>query len=158
MRTISKRFLQLDARRVVGVRAALAGAFLLAAVAVNAGSPGPDLVLSLKLEKSIYFPTEQITVTLKVANRSVELTRLNFRTSQRYDLSVEDAAGRVLWRWSEGRFFLQAIEEVALKPGSPGLKFRAKITAPSKRGRYILRGQVTSIGPPLSDFVTFDVR
>ena len=42
--------------------------------------------------------------------------------------------------------------------GPPGLNFRTTIAAPSKRGRYILRGQFTSTGPPLSDFVTFDVR
>jgi hypothetical protein len=37
---------------------------------------------------------------------AAEPIRLHFPTSQRYDVLLRDHEGRVLWRWSDGRFFL----------------------------------------------------
>lgn len=40
--------------------------------------------------------------------------RLRFPSSQVFDVVLRDAAGEIVWRWSEGRFFVQEIRETAI--------------------------------------------
>ncbi len=140
------------------MRTLLAGAVLLAALAAGAGPQGTGLVLGLRADKPVYLPGERIPVTLEVTNPAPDSHRLTFRTSQRFDLALEDAGGREVWRWSRGRYFLQVIGEEILKSGSDGLRFRTEVPAPSARGRYLLRGWITSTGPPLTTSTTIQVR
>ena len=140
------------------MRTLLAGVVLLAGLAAGASPQGPGLVLGLQADKPVYLPGERISVTLEVTNPAPDSHRLTFRTSQRFDLALEDAAGREIWRWSRGRYFLQVIGEEILKSGSGGLSFRTAIPAPSARGRYLLRGWLTSTGPPLITTTTIQVR
>lgn len=140
------------------MRTLLAGAVLLAALVAGAGPQGPELILGLRADKPVYLLGERIPVTLKVTNPAPDSHRLTFRTSQRFDLALEDAGGREIWRWSRGRYFLQVIGEENLKSGSGGLSFRTTIPAPSAPGRYLLRGWLTSTGPPLITTATIQVR
>lgn len=50
----------------------------------------------------------QYTATLRINTNNGQQIALPFATSQDYDLELYDAAGRVLWRWSDGRVFTTA--------------------------------------------------
>ena len=60
-------------------------------------------------------PTEaddSLRVTLRVDLGFTSSIRLRFPSSQVFDVALRDAAGKVVWQWSEGRLFDQATREV----------------------------------------------
>jgi hypothetical protein len=61
-------------------------------------------------------PGEKLTLRLTVQNHGPREERLLFRTGQQFDFTV--MRGReVVWRWSHGRAFTMALEQITLKPG-----------------------------------------
>jgi hypothetical protein len=48
---------------------------------------------------------------LRISLFGMEPLRLRYPTSQRYDLVLRDDGRRVAYRWSDGRMFLQAVQE-----------------------------------------------
>ena len=84
---------------------------------------------------------------------------LHFRTSQRYDFVVETAESRrEVWRWSQGKMFLQVLGEERLGPKKPSISYTAKITSGLDSGSYIITGVITSAGKSLSASVPVEVR
>ena len=60
---------------------------------------------------------DDVTFESTVQNTSNQLLELTFRTAQRGDVTVYDAeTDDLVWRWSEGRMFTQAIEHETLAP------------------------------------------
>jgi hypothetical protein len=116
-------------------------------LSVAAAEPQPAVVI--QTDKSDFAPGERFPVAIEVNNQTPSPVRFTFATSQRYELILEDAAGRKLWRWSRGRFFLQAIGQVVLKPAQAGLRMKATVPAPAQPGRYTLRVMLTSSDHPL---------
>lgn len=68
----------------------------------------------------------QSSLTAEAADGSVEFTyvvenagdapvELTFMSGQQFDITVT-ADGEEVWRWSDGRMFTQAIQEVSLDP------------------------------------------
>lgn len=71
---------------------------------------------TMTLNKSVYRMGEQIIIRFVKKNiLSVPLT-LTYRTSQRVDFTVSQDR-RILWRWSRGRVFTQALSSERLQPG-----------------------------------------
>ncbi|MCH7493718.1 hypothetical protein IIA16_03275 [bacterium] len=61
---------------------------------------------------------DHLLMELFVRNLGDEAMILRFPTSMKFDFRVIDGAReRVLWQWSAGRFFLQALQEHYLGPG-----------------------------------------
>ncbi|MFQ5895136.1 MAG: BsuPI-related putative proteinase inhibitor [Nitrospinota bacterium] len=151
-------------RSVTPIVAAFIGVGVFSAMAFagkgaqSAAAASPEVVLALRVSREAYAPGEPIQVTLEVTNRTREAVRLTFPTSQRFDLTLEDAAGQEVWRWSQGRFFLQVIGEQVLKPDPGALRYNATVPAPPKGGRYILRGRLASTNWPVSASTTIRVR
>ena len=52
----------------------------------------------------------EVGVTLQVANTAGKLVELDFADGQTHDVAILDAAGREVWRWSEGRLFTTAVQ------------------------------------------------
>jgi hypothetical protein len=50
-------------------------------------------------------------VTLRLDTGSYPGIRVRFPSAQEYDVALRDATGNVIWRWSDGRFFLQTFQE-----------------------------------------------
>lgn len=148
--------------RAIATALIVGGAFALGSGGgADAQSPcpaSPKLDLSLRISDRSFAPEEPIEVILEVTNRTRETIRLTFSTSQRFDLTLQDSSGQVIWRWSEGRFFLQMIGEELLTPDIVALRFVATIAAPPKRGRYILRGLLTSSNWPHDTSIPIWVR
>lgn len=128
------------------------------AEAPSPGAERPNPILALQIHGSKLSLGEPVRITLEITNRSPETVRLTFSTGQRFDLSLENASGREVWRWSDGRLFTQALGEEVLKPSSGALRFDATIPAPRSQGRYTLHGQITSTNLTLRASAPFQVR
>jgi len=105
--------------------------------------------LTLTTDRDTLRRGERVVLTLTASHPGAPPLTLHFRTSQRYDFSLETAEGVLVWRWSAGRFFLQVLGEETLGPERPALVFRDSFAGSLPPGTYILRGTLTST-PPLS--------
>ena len=75
------------------------------------------LGVSLTTDKAIYAAGESIVIELIVFNRTSESLTFDFRDAQHYDFVIEDTEGNSVWRWAEGRMFVQVLGEETLGPG-----------------------------------------
>jgi len=77
-----------------------------------------DTVATLTTNKKVYNVGEDVEMTVVLQNRSNELIDLLFKSGQTYDFIVKKMPeGKEVWRWSEGRFFTEAIWTMFLEPG-----------------------------------------
>jgi hypothetical protein len=76
----------------------------------------PEVTFSLTLDSAVYESSPVMArLTLRVVQP--EPLRLNFRTSQEFDLAVKNEAGEIVYRWSDGRGFLEALHALNAGPG-----------------------------------------
>ncbi len=77
-----------------------------------------DLELTLRLDRADYKPGDKLNATIRLANKSPnqEITAM-FTSSKKFDLKALDAEGKLIFTWSEGRFFTQVITKATLQPG-----------------------------------------
>jgi len=92
----------------------------------------------LRFELSVGLEEKKLVVRMAVENVASEPITLAFRTSQMWDVEVRDGGGRVLWRWSAGKAFLQVIQYRELAPGEE-MAFQAGWEAPGP-GHYTVVG------------------
>ena len=59
----------------------------------------------------------KLTVVLKLSNESKRLVQLDFPTSQRIEILLREADGRIITTWSEDHAFTQAPTVVSINPG-----------------------------------------
>jgi len=60
---------------------------------------------------------EEVTLRFTVVNASDEAVELTFRDSGRADFAVYTDEGEEVWRWSDGRMFMQVVQYSDLQPG-----------------------------------------
>jgi len=75
------------------------------------------LCCCLTTDRADYGPTDSVVLRLLVRNDGDELLQLQFGSGKTYDFCLRDSAGRLMWRWSDGRVFTMAIVERSLAPG-----------------------------------------
>lgn len=64
------------------------------------------------------FPGEEGTqIRLVLYNNSEGDKKITFRTSQMFDFTIKNKAGQVVYRYSQGKSFLQAFQTLTLKKG-----------------------------------------
>ncbi len=146
---------------LTGGIALIGGLFILVGLSRAPKTQSPSvgsLVVTLSVDKSTCRPGETIQATLQVANPTAQAVTLSFSSSQRFDLVIEDEGGGELWRWSQGRFFLQVLGQVTLTPGGPPLIFHAEAPAPAEPGSYRLLGGLANEGRVFSAYTSFTVR
>jgi Intracellular proteinase inhibitor len=61
--------------------------------------------------------TKQLQVTLTVTNEGKKLVQLDFPTSQRIEVIVKNAAGKMIEQWSEDQAFTNDPTVVTINPG-----------------------------------------
>ena len=106
--------------------------------------------VSLTTDKAIYAAGESIVIELIVFNRTAENLTFDFRDSERYDFIIEDAAGNRVWRWAEGRMFMQVLGEETLGPGREEVAYTGTYAEPLQPGGYKVTGAFVSANRPLS--------
>ena len=60
---------------------------------------------------------EEVKLRFTVVNASDEAVELTFRDSGRADFAVYTDDDEEVWRWSDGRMFMQALQYSDLQPG-----------------------------------------
>ncbi|TMU88103.1 hypothetical protein FGG79_08335 [Bacillus sp. BHET2] len=101
------------------------------------------------------FPEEEGTgIWLQLYNHSDREKNLTFHTSQIFDFTIKNNLGEVVYQYSEGKSFLQALQNIVLKKGGTKIwKEKWDYTQDGKRvpeGRYTIEAQF--MGEDLSGF------
>ena len=140
--------------------AALAGVFGLVTagwggseeIPLRRGSATAELTfgVSLTTDKAIYAAGESIVIELIVFNRSSKNLTFDFRDAQHYDFIIEDMEGNSVWRWAEGRMFIQVLGEETLGPGREEVVYTGTFAGPLQPGDYKVIGALVSANRPLS--------
>ncbi|MFJ7936083.1 BsuPI-related putative proteinase inhibitor [Sporosarcina sp. NPDC096371] len=68
----------------------------------------------MKWNGEVAVDADQALFSFTVKNESNQSITLEFPTSQSYDYSVYNAAGRQVYRFGEGKMFLQALQSTTL--------------------------------------------
>ena len=77
-----------------------------------------DVVATLSTNKKIYKVGEDIEMTIVLQNRTDEPVNLTFNSGKNYDFIVKKLPeNKEVWRWSEGKFFTEALMSMMLDPG-----------------------------------------
>lgn len=72
----------------------------------------------LSTDRMLYQRGQSVQMQLVKTNISNRPITLTYNTAQRYDFFIRrGTSGQVVWQWSRGRFFGQAVQRVTLAPG-----------------------------------------
>lgn len=86
----------------------------LAALAASATGERGEGETEVTHELSVSAQPEGVSFALRLTNESSRRLELNFPDGYTHDITVLDAAGRPVWRWSNGRLFTQAMRNKML--------------------------------------------
>jgi hypothetical protein len=125
---------------------------------VEAQSGTSDVSLVLRASKGGYAQGEPLELTLEVVNRSPRPVTLGFRTSQRYDLLMQNAQGQEVWRWSAERMFAQMLGQEALSPNGGKLTYHVVMREKLPRGSYTVVGVVPAVDARLSASLAITIQ
>lgn len=98
---------------------------------------------------------DDVRFDLAVTNDGARKAELDFPSGQTHDIVVTDAAGRTVWRWSDGRLFTQGMQNKVVRTADT-LHF-AEAWTPQSPGRYVAIATVASANYPLSQRAEFIV-
>ncbi len=112
----------------------------------------PEVTFSLTLDSAVYESVQAMArMTLRVVQP--QPLRLNFRTSQEFDLTVKNEAGDIVYRWSAGRAFSQALHTLSVGPGEKNFTLQFQLIDaqrnPLPAGIYTAEAWLTTDGPQL---------
>jgi len=82
-------------------------------------------------------------------NNTGAALRLVFRSGQTYDLTIRDADGKVLYRWSDGKAFTLALRGVDLPPGETSWP----VPLPDVPGAVTLTAELAVVGLPFTSTI-----
>lgn len=99
-----------------------------------------DFIVAISLAKARFRVSEPIPITIYVRNNSKEDGQLYFVSSQKFDIVVKDAAGTKIWRWSRGKVFTMAIEQIQVAAGKQAV-FSQTWNQAGDDGTQILAGK-----------------
>lgn len=136
--------------------AAVAAGILGAAAPVFAGN-GASVDLGIRADRSTYAAGEPLAFTVAVENRGTQHVVLTFRTAQRFDVRIQDASGREVWRWSADRMFAQAVGEERLEPGGRR-RWNVVVRENLPAGAYTVVASLESVNVKVSGSVGVTVR
>jgi hypothetical protein len=103
-----------------------------------------DLVASLDVRAA----GDTVHFGLHVTNVAAVPVEVEFASGQRYDFAVLSEGGAVVWRWSEGMAFTQALGTETVAPGG-WLQYREGWAAAARPGRYIAEARLVSTNRPI---------
>lgn len=98
--------------------------------------------------------TRDVRFALHVTNRADKNVELMFPSGQTHEFIVKDAAGKEVWRWSEGRMFTQALQSKLLA-GSETTTYQESWTAGARSGRYTVVASLRSTNHDIVQLAEF---
>lgn len=109
-------------------------------------------------DRPVYRVGGPIRITFVVFNHTPTPVRFDFASGQRYDVVIENQAGKEIWRWSAGRMFTMALGQETLGPERRRLVYEAEITERLAPGRYRIKGVLADNARHLSASVEIEVQ
>jgi hypothetical protein len=97
---------------------------------------------------------EKLRFSLRVTNNTSKMLELRFPDGQTHDFVVKDFAGKVVWRWSEGRMFTSAMRSETLK-GKGVTVFEESWTPTGQHGSFTAVAILRSNNYPIETTVQF---
>lgn len=97
-----------------------------------------------------------VSLSLNVTNLAEHSLELDFPNGQTHDFAVLDSAGQVLWRWSAGRMFTQALQNKLLS-SSETVTYEEKWDPNGLRGDFTLVASLRSSNYPIEEKVGFRI-
>lgn len=104
-----------------------------------------SLELSLEIPKTQFKQGEKVPITLSIKNVGNTSAGLFFTSGQKFDLFVKKSDGQEVWRWSRGKAFTMALEEITLKPGEQQV-FPLEWAQVDLQGKQVPPGNYTLVG------------
>ena len=98
--------------------------------------------------------TEKLRFTLNVKNNTTKMLELRFPDGQTHDFYVKDFAGKVIWRWSDGRMFTSAMRSETIK-GKGETVFEESWNTEGQHGSYTAVAILKSNNFPVETSVQF---
>ncbi len=135
---------------ILALAAALTGVVLL--ISVGEGTAGPQTVWTSQdgnvrvlfiLDKLRYVRGEAVTLRLTVANLGQTPLSYHFRSGKHYDFEIYHG-GTLIWRWSEGKVFVQMLTTFQVPPGERK-DFVEQWRQMDLRGGYVPPGEYTAV-------------
>jgi hypothetical protein len=121
---------------------------------------GPALAFGLAIDRTTYSPNlmppvdparavPTLEALIVVENKTSQPLTLRFNSGQQFDLEIRNAAGEVVYRWSDGKAFTEALTSIELSPGRKTFSVSAPLgdregIAPLAAGRYLVEGWLTT--------------
>ena len=117
-----------------------------------------SLRLSLSTNGAAYQSGEPIHIRFAMVNQTGTPIRLEFTSAQRFDVTIGDAHGNEVWRWSEGRMFAAVMGHETLGPEDPRLTYEAVFRGSLTPGPYQVRAWLTDARRRFSSTMGIEVR
>lgn len=115
----------------------------------DAPSPSPaGESIEIDAEPPRRMPAGPVTWTISFTNVTEGPVTVTFPSAQSGDAVVLDDDGTVVHRWSDGRFFDQAVRDLTLAPGQTELIELADDLTGVEPGFYELRLELSVVAPP----------
>ncbi len=109
----------------------------------------------LEADRNEYEKGDEVEVNMALWNVSGRNHTLNFNTGQVYDLKIVDMENdEEVWRWSDGRAFTMALQEISLAAGElKNWQETFSLDEDIAAGKYSLSGKIVS-----SEGIPFNTR
>ncbi len=98
-----------------------------------------------------------VEFNLDVRNNTARMVELQFASGQTHEFVVQDASGKEVWRWSEGRMFTQAMQNKLVK-GKELATFTENWDAKNMHGRFTATAKLLSDNHPIQESVEFELK
>lgn len=102
-----------------------------------------DLEVQVLLEDRFFHNGDRADFHILLKNVSGRKQVLHFNSGQRFDLIIKNQAGEIVYRWSRGKMFIQAVSKVVLEPGESMLFSGTLEIRGLQPGLYELYGLIT---------------
>lgn len=97
---------------------------------------------------------EKLKFSLHVMNNTSKMLELRFPDGETHDFVVKDFAGKVVWRWSDGRMFTSAMRSETLK-GKGETVFEESWNPKGRHGSFTAVALLRSNNFPVETSVQF---
>ena len=125
-------------------------------IALDEPTRGTRATASMPLATTLAVKVDdEVTFDFAVINEGKKKLEVDFADGRTHDLVVLDSLGREVWRWSEGRFFTQAMQNRVLRT-SDALRYEEAWDEPTP-GKYVAVATLASRNYPAEQRVEFTV-
>ena len=114
----------------------------------------------LDLDFQVMSSTNETQFLISLTNRSDQLKKVEFHSSQKYEISVTDQKGEEVFTYSKGKMFSQALETALIKSGEnmeweevwkhdplPSGQYKAKVTILSHKSNNLTLEREWTVPP-----------